>query len=220
MFSSQRHISRAARRWASTGTGKNYFQLFPKSFPNQGPPKDLFLVNARTLRKEFRALQSQNHPDIIMGSLSFSENKGIDETSSSINRAYSVVKNPYMRAAHIIELLHPEHFDITTDETSKQLISKLKSNSAQSLNYEELLMTVLEAHEALEMANRELDLDVVQTENDERIDECEKEIAKLLGSQPIDWDKIIAEAIKLKYWANIANGIKEWEQGKPVLLTH
>lgn len=141
--------------------------------------------------------------------------------SSHINKAYSVVKSPYLRAAHIIELLHPEHFDITTDETSKQLIQKLKDGSASGeFNYEELLMTVLEAHEALEMAAKESDLDAIQDENDARIEECETKIASLLESLDIDWQSVIAEAIRLKYWANIANGIKEWEQGKPVLLTH
>lgn len=208
-------------RWASNAADKNYFHYFPKTFPAGGPPKDLYLVNLRNLRKEFRVLQSQNHPDILVGSNSFSENRGIDEMSSHINRAYSIVKSPYLRAAHIIELLHPEHFDITTDETSKQLIQKLKESSISGdFNYEELLMTVLEAHEALEMAAKESDLDAIQDENDARIEECENKIASLLQSPEIDWQSVIAEAIRLKYWANIANGIKEWEQGKPVLLTH
>lgn len=205
----------------STGPSLNYFELFPKTFPSGGPPKDLFLVNLRSLRKEFRALQSQHHPDILMGKSSFSENNGVDKSSSLINRAYSVVKSPYTRAAHVIELLHQDHFDITADETSKRLIEELKLNSSsQSLNYEELLMTVLEAHEALEMAAKESDLEALKKENDERIEACETRIANLLSATTIEWESIISEAIKLKYWANIANGIKEWEQGKPVLLTH
>lgn len=208
-------------RWASSGPETNFFRYFPKTFPAGGPPKDLFLVNARTLRKEFRALQSQNHPDILQGASSFSENQGIDEASSHINRAYSMVKNPYLRAAHIIEILHPEHFDISKDETSKELIQKLKADSAlDSFNYEHLLMTVLEAHESLEMATKESDLEALQDENNTRIEESENKIADLLKSSQIEWSCVIAEAIKLKYWANIDNGIREWEQGKPVLLTH
>ena len=33
-------------------------------------------------------------------------------------------------------------------------------------------------------------------------------------------DELIMEAIRLKYWVNIANACKEWEPGKPVHLTH
>lgn len=49
-----------------------------------------------------------------------------------------------------------------------------------------------------------------------------KEDQKLIRNDwPIkDWDPTIMEAIRLKYWVNIQNGIKEWEQGKPVHLTH
>lgn len=223
MFSRGRSLLRQSR-WVSKGTAAakttNFFHIFPKTFPLGGPPNDLFLVNLRSLRNEFRKLQSKNHPDIIAGSDSSPENES-DITSCRINRAYVVVRNPYLRAAHMIELLHPEHFDITKDETSKQLIQNLKSEAAANLlNYEQLLMTVLEAHESMEMAVKESDLNVLQDENDRRIEISEHKIADLLNLPEIQWNKVIIEAIRLKYWANIDNGIKEWEHGKPVLLTH
>lgn len=213
-----RRVLASVARHASDASAKNCFQLFPKTFPGGGPPKDLFLVDLRTLRKEFRQLQSQHHPDILAPG--GNNQTGTNGQSSLINRAYSVVKNPYTRVAHTIELLHPKHFDITVDETSRQLIEQLKARRDSDLDYEELLMTVLDAHEALEMAAHESDLDALQTRNDERIAACEGRVAELLQASPVDWEKTIAEAIRLKYWANIANGIKEWEQDKPVLLTH
>lgn len=83
-----------------------------------------------------------------------------------------------------------------------------------------LLMTVLEAHELLELAGSEADLEHVGVENDARIAETLAKIEALLAELPVVWDNVIIEAIRMKYWVNIANGIKEWEPGKPVHLTH
>lgn len=201
---------------------KNYFDLFPKTFPAGGPPADLFTVNPRQLRREYRNLQSEHHPDIVMGSSSLLNAESVeDDTSANINKAYSTLRNPYTRAAYIIKLQHPEHLDITQDEVAKKLISGFESDSkAYSLDYKMLLMTVLEAHEAMEMATSESDLDVLSQENDERIEETEKKIEKLLSQNPIRWEAVLIESIRMKYWVNIANGIKGWEPGKPVLLTH
>lgn len=212
---SRRHVSNVA----------THFTLFPKSFPLGGPPKDLFMVNLRLLRREYRGLQSQNHPDIVMGSSALNEeNNAIsanDGASSRINEAYTTLRNPYTRAAYVIRLHHPEKIDISLDEVSKSFIAGLQNSSMeQALNYKALLMTVLEAHEALESATSEADLAALEEENSARIQESEQLLDALLKQTPVPWDEFIIETIKVKYWVNIANGIKEWEPGKPVLLTH
>lgn len=201
---------------------KNYFDLFPKSFPSGGPPKDPFSVNLRQLRREYRNLQSEHHPDIVMGSSAFADSSSPkDNTSANINKAYSTLRNPYTRAAYFIQLHHPEHIDITKDEVAKQLISKFETESKDyQLDYKELLMTVLEAHEALELALSETDLEMLTQENENRMQETEAKLEELLSQDPIPWDAVLIESIRMKYWVNIANGIKDWEPGKPVLLTH
>lgn len=221
------HVRMASRLYATSGgrTIKSYFDLFPKTFPNHGPPQESFLVNSKLLRREFRLLQSEHHPDIVIGSAALSKEKGTEESSdkfsSLLNKAYSTITNPYSRVAHLIELNHPEHLDITQDDVSKTLISKFQSSSDQrSLEYKDMLMTVLEAHESLELANLELDLDSLSTENDERISISEEAIEKLLKESPINWDSIMMEAVRLKYWSNIQSGIRDWEPGKPVNITH
>lgn len=212
---------RSVLRLYSTNT-KSFFDLFPKSFPAGGPPADPFTVNLRQLRREYRSLQSEHHPDIVMGSSALLESKTAeDNTSAVINKAYSTLRNPYTRAAYVVELQHPEHLDITQDEVAKQLISKFETGSEDYLlDYKMLLMTVLEAHEAMEMATTEADLEVLSQENDERIEETERKLEHLLSQKPIQWDAVLIESIRMKYWVNIANGIKGWEPGKPVLLTH
>lgn len=201
----------------------NYFEMFPKCFPAGGPPKDQFTINLRQLRREYRNLQSEHHPDIVMGSAALSSELAphSDDTSALINRAYTTIRNPYARVAYVIQLQHPDHIDITRDEVLKQLISEFQSNSAEySAEYKMLLMTVLEAHESLELANTEADLETLSSENEERIEDSQQKIEQLLGHDPVVWNDVIMEAIRLKYWVNIANGIKEWEPGKPVHLTH
>ncbi|KAK6197103.1 molecular chaperone [Scheffersomyces amazonensis] len=215
---------------SSPSTINSYFDLFPKNFPNRGPPGDSFIINDRSLRREFRGLQSENHPDILIGSSALSSGSSDTNTdnnhsdfSSIINKAYTTLRNPYNRIAHFIKLYHPQKLDITEDNVSKQLIGELNSNSPESSqNYKDMLMAVLDAHESLEMANDENDLQDLSTENDERIKLSVAQLDSIIQQQwPIqNWDNILMEAIKLKYWVNIQNGIKDWEPGKPVHLTH
>lgn len=197
---------------------KSYFQLFPKTFPHGGPPQDSFLVDPKGLRREYRALQSQHHPDVAGAALAASENS---DDSSIINRAYSTLRNPYTRAAYLIKLLHPEQLDITEDDMSKHVIALFQQTSPQnSLNYKTLLMAVLDAHEALEMVSSQEDMDALNAENKARMRETELGLNALISQDPVPWDDFIIEAIKMKYWVNIENGIKEGEPGRPVFLTH
>ncbi|KAK6454677.1 molecular chaperone [Scheffersomyces xylosifermentans] len=228
-------LQRAPARCLATEskTITSFFQLFPKNFPHGGPPEDSLIVNPKSLRREYRVLQSENHPDILIGSAilnaasaspASSESDSNDSALSSvINRAYTTLRNPYARVAHFIQLEHPEKLDITQDDVSKKLIANFQSSSPESsMEYKDMLMTVLEAHEALELAGSESELDDLSVENDERIKESEKKIDDLIQEEwPIQrWNDLMMEAIRLKYWVNIQNGIKEWEPGKPVHLTH
>lgn len=192
-----------ARGYASAQT---YFDLFPQSFPRGGPPADDFSVSARQLRREYRSLQSEHHPDVA----------GSGDGSVYINRAYTTVRNPFSRAAYVVQLHHPEHLDMTLDEVSKAIIARYE----HTLNYKTLLMTVLEAHEALELAGSEADLADLAAANSERIAATEATLTALLKQDPVPWDDVVIEAIRMKYWVNIDNGIREWEPGKPVHLTH
>jgi molecular chaperone HscB len=223
------HSSR--RIWDNQKVVKSYFDLLPRTFPDGAPPNGSFFVDAKSLRREFRTLQSENHPDIILGSSVLNENKNgsdgdgaertDDKFSALLNRAYSTLKNPYSRIAHIVELNHPEHPDITRDEVAKDLIAQFQTALPESsLEYKEMLMNVLEAHEQLEMATLETDLDTLSQENDERIRASEETIDSLLKQHPLNWDLVMMEAIKLKYWVNIHQAIRDWEPGKPVHLTH
>lgn len=196
-------------RWAS-----NYFAVFPKTYPRGGPPRDPFTTNLRALRREYRVLQSKSHPD--RGDTAGESD--VNQASADINQAYATLKNPYGRAAHVIALHHPEKWDINSDAVAKSLIAQFQSDPANLLDYKNLLMVVLEAHEQLELAATEADLKALALENDARIEKTLEVIEQLLAEEK--WDSVLVEAIRMKYWVNIANAIKEWEPGKPVQLTH
>ena len=211
-----------ARLYSNDTTVKSYFDLFPQTFPDHGPPNESFMINTRRLRREYRGLQSEHHPDVVIGSAALSKltdgGKGDDKFSSLLNKAYATISNPYSRIAHLIEVNHADHLDITQDDVSKKLIADFQSSSGESaLEYKNMLMMVLEAHESLEFATQDLDL---SAENDERIDQSEEAIEKLLRAKQLNWDSIMMEAVRLKYWINIQKGIKDWEPGKPVNITH
>lgn len=200
------------RRWQLTVP--NYFAMYSKTFPNGGPPKDSFIVADRGLRREYKQLQSQAHPD---------RNQGDDTELTLINQSYRIISNPYTRLCHLISLNHPHHIDLSQDDVAKQLIAKFQNKSPENLmEYKNMLMSVLDAHEGLEMATSETEVEELDEENNARIEECEEEIEQLIKHQwpPQDWDELMMLAIRMKYWVNIENACKEWEPGKPVHLTH
>ena len=82
----------------------------------------------------------------------------------------------------------------------------------------QLLMQVLDVHEQLEDISGESDLKVIEQANKQRLKDCEERLKKAHESQ--DWEAAATLTVELRYWSNLDNAIKEWEPGKPILLTH
>lgn len=183
----------------------NYYKIFHNTFPNGPPPAGSFDVDQRQLRKEFRNLQGQYHPDILN---SGDEKVQLDdaEYSSVLNHAYATLKSPLTRAQYILKL--NANIDITTDEASKDYQFKDKA----------LLLDILEIHEELENVSDDSELAALKISNDERIQDSISKLGQLFKDE--DYENAAMESIKLKYWFNIDNAIKEWEEGKPVIMTH
>jgi molecular chaperone HscB len=79
-------------------------------------------------------------------------------------------------------------------------------------------MTVLEAREAMEAAESEEDLAGLVEENEARIEESERVIGEALERGDLETAK--REAVRLRYWVNIREGLTHWERGKEVVLQH
>ncbi|OUM53283.1 hypothetical protein BVG19_g2552 [[Candida] boidinii] len=196
-------------RYLSTET-PDYFKLFPQTFDKGlGPPATSYIVDLKKLRKEYRSLQAQNHPDLqknISELAGSAPDSSAEDMSSFINTAYTTLKDPLKRAQYILK--KNANIDVTSDETSQTYQFKDK----------ELLMNILEIHEQLETLATETDLNRLQNENDERIESSELNLTHFFKEE--DYESAAIETIKLKYWYNIHNALKEWENGKPVQLTH
>ncbi|KAK6505479.1 hypothetical protein TWF481_007377 [Arthrobotrys musiformis] len=186
-------------RHSSSSPPKSYYTLFPQTLPAGPPPNGPFTINLRTLRSEFLKLQQSTHPDLFPP-----QQRKIAETASAqLNKAYTTLCSPLLRAEYLLTLRGYQ--DPAEDETHK-------------LSDHELLMDVLDANEILETATREEELVELREKNEERIREC---IERLEGFFKEDrLDEVRGEVVRLKYWVNVAEGLKHWEPGKGVSLQH
>ena len=82
----------------------------------------------------------------------------------------------------------------------------------------ELLMTVMDAREAIEDAVEEADLGETRVANDERMAASVAVLGEAFAADDVERAK--REAVKLRYWCNIADALRDWEKGHPSVLAH
>ncbi|KAK6342776.1 hypothetical protein TWF718_008163 [Orbilia javanica] len=178
---------------------KTYYTLFAATLPSGPPPKGPFTINLRDLRTEFLKLQQSTHPDLFPPPL----RKSAETASAQLNKAYTTLCSPLLRAEYLLTLRG--YTDPSDDETHK-------------VEDHELLMEVLEANEVLESAAAEEELVELRGVNDERIKGCIERLEELFRLDRLD--EVRSEVVRLKYWVNVAEGLKHWEPGKGVTLQH
>ncbi|KAK6504103.1 hypothetical protein TWF506_002315 [Arthrobotrys conoides] len=185
--------------YSTTKTPKTFYTLFPTTLPQGPPPTGPFTINLRSLRAEFLKLQQTTHPDLFPPH----HRKSAETASAQLNKAYTTLCSPLLRAEYLLTLRG--YTDPSSDETHK-------------ISDHELLMEVLEANEVLEMAGDEGELVELKVKNDKRIKECIGRLEELFEQDRLD--EVRVEVVKLKYWVNVAEGLKHWEPGKGVSLQH
>lgn len=181
----------------------SFYELFPKTFPKQSP---VWAFDQRQLRKEYRNLQAQHHPDMLGGNDAEETGKNDGNYSSLLNKAYHTLKEPLLRSQYMLKLVHK------LDLTEEQLAQKIMQSNPN------LLMQVLDTHEQLEEVQNEDDVSAIDRENKGRIKDIESRLRDCYEKH--DYDKAAQLTVELKYWVNLAKAIKEWQPGKPVTLTH
>lgn len=179
---------------------KSHYALFPQTLPLGPPPSGPFAIDVRALRREFLTLQASAHPDVVpSGPL----RRRAEAVSSRINEAYRTLADPLQRAQHLL-WLHTG-VDVAAEETGK-------------VEDPELLMLVLETREAIEEAGEEGELEGIRAENEERIRGSEEVLGRAFEGG--DWEGARREVVRLRYWVNVRESIRNWERGKPVVLQH
>ncbi|KAI1259813.1 Co-chaperone Hsc20 [Xylariaceae sp. FL1019] len=177
---------------------QTHYDFFPKTLPNGPPPRGAFDIDVRTLRREFLALQAGAHPDLHPQHMK----ARAEATSARINEAFKTLESPLLRAQYLLAL---RGLDVANDETAK-------------VEDPELLMLVLETREIIEEALEEGDLEGPRIENEERIEATETTLAALFEADDLEGAKV--EVVRLRYWVNIRESIRNWEKGKPIVLEH
>ncbi|KAK6533035.1 hypothetical protein TWF281_007197 [Arthrobotrys megalospora] len=199
------HLQTSNRHTSSTSTPsqpqpqKTYYTLFPQTLPSGPPPTGPFTINLRLLRLEFLKRQQSTHPDLFPPS----QRKSAELASSQLNKAYTTLCSPLLRAEYLLTLRG--YKDPSEDETGK-------------INDSELLMEVLEANEVLENAKCEEELVELKGRNEERVRECIERIERLFRDDKLE--EVRGEVVRLRYWVNVAEGLRHWEPGKGVSLHH
>jgi len=177
---------------------QTHYEFFPKTLPQGPPPSGPFVIDIRTLRKEFLQLQAVAHPDRHPSH----HKTRAEATSARINEAYKTLQNPLLRAQYLLSL---RGIDVAENETAK-------------VEDPELLMEVLDTREEIEGAQEEEELDGLKAVNDERIAASEKILDEAFREDDMEGAK--GEAVRLRYWVNIKESLDAWEKGKPVVLVH
>ncbi|KAK9450401.1 uncharacterized protein V1518DRAFT_413756 [Limtongia smithiae] len=185
-------------RFSTTCSSSSLYELFPKTFPQGAPPNGAFSVDPRALRSEFLRLQALTHPDHARTE----EDKAAFETQSALlNKAYSTLRAPLPRAVYLLEL---RQMHVTEDE-----------NLGQD---PELLMQVYELLERIEECGSEEEVGKVGEEVAGFIATSEAEVEAAFDADDIEAAKVAT--IRLRYWVNIREALKEWQPGQPFRMVH
>ncbi len=72
--------------------------------------------------------------------------------------------------------------------------------------------------EMIESAEGEGEVEGLRVENQRKLEGSVKVLGEMCGDG--DWDAAKSEAVKLRYWVNIREALRDWEPGKPVVLVH
>lgn len=83
---------------------------------------------------------------------------------------------------------------------------------------QEILMEVLEVREAIEEAETEEDVRVLEAENAGKMRRCAQRLEDFFARDDLQGAK--TEVGRLRYWCAIEEVLRGWEKGKKVVLEH
>ncbi|KAG5985142.1 hypothetical protein E4U55_001111 [Claviceps digitariae] len=184
----------------------SYYTFFPRSLPHGPPPHGPFQLDPRALRSEYLALQAKHHPDKQQHQPPTPSDPDPQLLSSTINQAYRTLLDPLLRAEYLLS----QHGCSPSNDESATL------DGQDGVDEARLLSLVMDAHEQVEDARSAEDLHELTLQNDERIAESERVLGRAFAEE--DWETARREAVRLKYWVNIRQAVREgkWEGGHDV----
>ncbi|KAE8356950.1 HSCB C-terminal oligomerization domain-containing protein [Aspergillus coremiiformis] len=177
----------------------NYYTIFPKTLPAGPPPSAPFEIPVSDLRREFLQLQNIIHPDKYPPGPTKQQAEAL---SARINEAYRTLSDPLARAQYLLHELH--EIDVTAED-----------GAAQHALDPETLMEVMAVQETIEEVGSdpgaESTIAELKKQNEARVVDCVGELATAFDAGDIESAR--KECVRLRFWYNIAQGLKEWEPG-------
>ncbi|EJS43705.1 jac1p [Saccharomyces arboricola H-6] len=177
------------RRFVST-----FYELFPKTFPKKLP---IWTIDQSKLRKEYRQLQAQHHPDMSQQG---------SEQSSTLNQAYHTLKDPLRRSQYMLKLLRK--IDLTQEQASHEVTQ----------SDPQLLLKVLDIHDELSQMHSEAGVKQLAQENKQRVQDIEARLEQCYKNK--DYATAVKLTVELKYWYNLTKAFKDWVPGEPLELNY
>lgn len=178
-----------------------HYTIFPRSLPAGPPPTGAFAVPVSQLKREFLELQSGAHPDKHAPG---PHKAAAEALSARLNEAFRVLADPLARAQYLLALRHG--VDVTSEDNSSQPMDQ------------QTLMQVMEVQEAIEEAADEQTIADLMAQNEERIAVCEAALGRTLEADR--GDEARTECVRLKFFYNVRQALREWEPGKTVSIVH
>ncbi|KAL2814821.1 HSCB C-terminal oligomerization domain-containing protein [Aspergillus granulosus] len=176
-----------------------HYTIFPRTLPEGPPPASPFDIDLPTLRREFLSLQNTLHPDKYPpGPLK----QEAETLSARINDAYRTLSDPLLRAQYILREFH--EIDVLAED-----------GAGQHPLDPELLMEVMDVQEAIEEVGEGEEavkaIEGMKRENEERVRGCVGKMAEAFDTG--DVQRAVGECVRLKFWVNVGEGLREWEPG-------
>lgn len=161
---------------------QNYFTLL-------GQPQQ-FSVDISALKKRFRALQRQYHPDRYVGKTPQDQRLAV-QFSAHLNTAFTALGNPVQRALHMLELA-----GIAVDHQN----STIRDSG--------FLMEQMEIREALDDARAEANLTALQalaSDIETRYLQCQQRFADDIEAASLDSNALRDSVGKMQFFQKLAD---------------
>ncbi|KAG6306282.1 hypothetical protein E4U45_007469 [Claviceps purpurea] len=195
----QQHPQEQEQPQPQPQTQRNYYKLFPQTLPDGPPPQSPFKINLRALRREYLSLQAQCHPD-KQDPQDQSPHQNL--SSSLINEAYRTLKDPLLRAEHLLAI----HGLPTTTEDDHTTLDSVPPEAKT-----ELFTTVWQEHEKLGRAEKIEDLEGLKDDTRRRIEASEEAMGRAFEERDLQTARW--EVVRLRYWVRIWEAVGEWPGG-------
>lgn len=151
----------------------------------------VFSLDSNQLKQNYYQLMNEHHPDKHAATTT-QHTVDPHDHSSLVTLAYETLKQPHLRAQHLLKL-ESGH---TVEETT----------NAEKLMGMHDLMEIMEIRETIDSTSDHESLKVLLKENEQRIEATHQALEKAFGKK--EYEEALSLTAKLQYWIRIQETIR------------